>query len=434
MRLFCLVSLVALAGPTAWADGTVTSSGNVSRSKLAFLIPNLFGPEGLTLPNPNHEAHFDSAFQANFGPFNTAVASQLTSLPIPSPASGFTYTFDRSLGTYTRSAQSFGPILTERAETIGKEKFFVGFSFQNFTFDKIDNLDTGKVPSVFKHISSGNPAFAEFSKDLITTQNFLDIQLAQFTTFFTYGVTDRFDISVALPLIRTKLDVVSDAKIQRIGNYPDPANVHYFDNGKDAETFSSSGEASGIGDIIVRLKATAFKWKNGGMAVATDLRLPTGDEYDFLGSGALGIKPFIAISHRAGKVSPHVNAGYQWNDSSVLAGDVRRGTKGHLPNQFTWAAGADWGISPKFTVAGDLLGVNTPKAKRIYETNVTGANGVNYPGTEFRTAGLNTVDGALGLKVNPIGSLLVTFNVIFKLNDGGLRDNVTPLIGVSYVF
>ncbi len=112
-----------------------------SPAKLAFVIPKLFGPDGLTLPNPNHAAHFDSDFQNNFGPFNTAIGSQLTSLPLPSPASGFTYTFDPALGVYTRSAQSYGPVLAERAETIGKEKFFAGFSFQHFRFGTLDGVD-----------------------------------------------------------------------------------------------------------------------------------------------------------------------------------------------------------------------------------------------------------------------------------------------------
>src|SRR3954453_2606367 len=96
---------------------------DTTKQKLVFVIPNLYGPNGLTLNNPDHEAHFDSAFQANFGPLVSSIGSPLTSLPLPSPASGFTYTFDKSLGVYTRSAQSFGPILGERAETIGKEKF-----------------------------------------------------------------------------------------------------------------------------------------------------------------------------------------------------------------------------------------------------------------------------------------------------------------------
>ena len=88
--------------------------------KLAFLIPGLYGPTGLvvdsqaTLPNgQTHSAHFNSAFQAEFTQFNVALASQLTGLPIPTPASGFTYTLDPGLGLFTRSTRSFGPLLSD---------------------------------------------------------------------------------------------------------------------------------------------------------------------------------------------------------------------------------------------------------------------------------------------------------------------------------
>ena len=109
-KLCCSLAIVVLVS-------TFTGSAvaqNAASPKLAYIIPQLFGSDGLTLRNPNHLAHFDSDFQANFGPFNTALGNQLTSLPLPSPASGFTYMFDTSLGVYTRSAQSFGPILAEQ--------------------------------------------------------------------------------------------------------------------------------------------------------------------------------------------------------------------------------------------------------------------------------------------------------------------------------
>ena len=37
----------------------------------------------------------------------------MTSLPLPSPASGFTYRFDDATGTFIRSTRSFGPILSD---------------------------------------------------------------------------------------------------------------------------------------------------------------------------------------------------------------------------------------------------------------------------------------------------------------------------------
>jgi hypothetical protein len=107
-------------------DAATNSAEN--SGKLTLLIPGLFGPEKLKvdsmalLPDGStHSAHFNSAFQAEFTQFNIALASQLAAIPLPTPASGFTYTFDENLGVFQRSTQSFGPILTERAETIGRQ-------------------------------------------------------------------------------------------------------------------------------------------------------------------------------------------------------------------------------------------------------------------------------------------------------------------------
>jgi hypothetical protein len=36
--------------------------------------------------------------------------------------------------------------------------------------------------------------------------------------------------------------------------------------------------------------------------------------------------------------------------------------------------------------------------------------------------------------VKPVGGLLLTGNVLIKINDGGLRAKFIPLIGLSYTF
>ena len=89
-------------------------------TKLSLLFRDIYGPNGLVvdseavLPDGStHSGHFNSGFQSEFTQFNVAMASQLTALPLPSPAAGFTYTFDTSTGTFKRSTQSFGPILSD---------------------------------------------------------------------------------------------------------------------------------------------------------------------------------------------------------------------------------------------------------------------------------------------------------------------------------
>ena len=194
-----LAAVIALASPA-----TVRAQDG----KLAFLIPNLYGPSGLIvnsealLPDGStHSAHFNSAFQAEFTQFNISLASQLASVPLPSPASGFTYELDPALGVFKRSTQSFGPILAERAETIGRKKFSLGFNYQYFTFDTIEGVDLGNVPAVFTH---DNPALGG-RDDVVTTANAIDASVGQFTTYLNFGVTSWLDAAVAVPLVSTEI-------------------------------------------------------------------------------------------------------------------------------------------------------------------------------------------------------------------------------------
>ena len=127
-------------------------------ASLATLFEDIYGPNGLVLSSDdvqldgtNHAAHFNSAFQSDFRLVNIALTSQLTSVPLPSPASGFTYQFDPSTGTFVRSTRSFGPILSDRAETIGKGRLAFGLSHQFFSFDQLDGVSLSAVPAVFRH-------------------------------------------------------------------------------------------------------------------------------------------------------------------------------------------------------------------------------------------------------------------------------------------
>ncbi len=50
------------------------------------------------------------------------------------------------------------------------------------------------------------------------------------------------------------------------------------------------------------------------------------------------------------------------------------------------------------------------------------------------TATFNITSGSLGAKIKPFANLLITGNVLIKMNDGGLRARAVPLAGVSYTF
>jgi len=416
---------------------------------LALTIKNIYGPNGLTLPNPAHNAHFDSDFEASFNPLNSNIATQLTLLPLISPAAGFVYEFDRSLGVPVRSEnQSFGSILTERGETVGKNRFLLGFAYQRFDFQTMDGLDLQNFGTVYHHVATTSP----YGADFITANNKINLTINQFTPYFTLGVTNRVDVSVAIPVLNVSLNMTSDATIHRIAaNNPGArgtieGEAHFFDAtdipNSTQKTFTNAGSASGVGDIVVRVKGTVWKGESAALAVVADLRAPTGDAMNLLGSGAFGFKPFMAFSFHKSRFSPHVNAGYEWNGDSVLAGDVTTLTKAHLPNQFVFAAGTSLRASKAITLAFDILGQRVIDGYQAHTSVFSSANSrsdptvTDFTDVSFSRSSFNIVNGAAGIKLSPAKAknLLLTLNALFKLNDAGLRAPVVPLFGISYTF
>ena len=433
-RLTLILLLGAIGSSGAWAQ--------CGDNALGCLFHNIYGPTGLVLPNPTHRAHFSNDSLQSFTPLNTALGTQISLLPLASPASGFTFTFDPAAGVYTRSSQSFGPIFSERAETMGRRKLYVAFTFQRYTFDKLDNLPLNNFPAVLGHDPLiGDP---EFEKDVVLTQNSVDLKINQSTIFATYGLTNRLDVSVAIPIVSADMTAISRATIFRVAQPTASGQSHFFDladpNGSIRNTFTNSSSASGIGDVTLRGKGNLWKNEKSGIAVGADVRLPSGDERNLLGSGAVGIKPFVAASTRLGPASPHVNLGYQWNGKSVLAGDIATGTKGSLPKDFFWTLGADVGVKRFVTFAFDVLGQHIFDAPRLVQTNFTTkpsdliTTARTFPTIGNTKGSLNIVNGSAGIKVSLGGNFLATVNLLIKLNDGGLRDNLSPLFGLSYTF
>jgi hypothetical protein len=433
-----LVLLLALASPAAAQPRPVPT--------LSEVFHDLFGPNGLVvnseavLPDGStHSAHFNSAFQSNFTQFNVALASQLTSLPLPSPASGFTYRFDATTGTFVRTSQSFGPILSDRAETIGRGRFSFGYNYQFFSFDKLEGIDLSRVPSVFTHddfqLGGGR-------SDVVSTSNAIDASVGQLTGALTYGVTDRLDVSLAVPLVTTHLDVLSAATIVRVGTGT-ARDIHFFhdpdatDGLGSERTFEAGGSATGLGDLIVRVKAGVFRESRRGLALGLDVRMPTGDERNLLGSGAPGVRPFLAFSSAYRRLSPHINVAYQWNGSSILAGNPETGEKADVPDQFQWAAGTDLGLTDKFSMTVDFLGrqsINSPRV-RLIDFDATGpAGSAVLSDIAFDRQSFWSSSAALGFKANVAARLLIDFNLRFTMGTNGLTDRVTPLIGMEYGF
>ncbi|HYM75015.1 MAG TPA: transporter [Candidatus Dormibacteraeota bacterium] len=413
-NVWCGIGLLILSClPLGAQTNTFCQSGGqptVHAGKLVCMLPNLGFPPVTSGPDP-------------IGGLDAAIASQAGLFPLASPASGIVYTTDPSLQiTVPSGTESFGPVMFERGETLHRGKFFLAFTYQNFQFGNMDGVNLKDVPAYFL-VSNTGPTYVE-------TGSRIDLKINQFAVYATYGLTNRIDVSVAVPFLDVKLGATSTCESAAEVGVGTGTCQFTRSDGSKATTVTQSSGATGIGDIVLRAKGSLWQGERFRVAAAVDVRVPTGDELNFLGTGAVGVRPFLAASWR-GRVAPHADFGFQWNGNSDIASIQGPGISGKLPNSLFYVAGADARVVKRLTLSADYLGQHVIDALRqaVQVQPDTGFKGVFTASGSFNT---NYV--SVGGKLNPVGNLLITANVFFKLDNNGLHNKPAPMVGLSYTF
>ena len=152
------------------------------------------------------------------GPIGPALANTVASTyPVASASSSVTYAFNPKTETFERQTRVLGPIIGERAETIGKGQIDIGtsISFVDFSTINGDNLgDLVNQPSINGRVVSfpvpggvtlKDGRFTNFLPVLVHAN--IDVQATIGTPSITYGVTPDLDVNLSLPLIETYLNV-----------------------------------------------------------------------------------------------------------------------------------------------------------------------------------------------------------------------------------
>ena len=90
-----------------------------------------------------HQMHYIPGLALELAPreLNKAIASQLTTFPLPSSSGGFAFTTDPATGEVRLRAATFGPVFADRALTIGKGRFDFGLAFQPVKFDSFETAE-----------------------------------------------------------------------------------------------------------------------------------------------------------------------------------------------------------------------------------------------------------------------------------------------------
>jgi hypothetical protein len=302
-------------------------------------------------------ARVDSTASVELGDF--LVAQGLGGLPAQlNQAIGFqlaTNPFDMGLETSKLSFESvptqygFGPSFTIRAGAVGRGRTSLSFNYQNVSFGWIDGigLKSADIGFVLRPPASVQ---SRFGRDLVYEALKLRLNEDVATFGLVYGVSDRLDVGVGVPLVHIEME--GQVRSQIFGSTYTltprpptvPADAHFFDvypttplaadgcsstaldlQGVDhapgsvalfdmvelaQRTVTRKCKASGIGDIVGHLRYRVNTSDTNALAVSVNASLPTGDADNLLGSGGTRVNGSVAWTGRAGRFLPHASAGY----------------------------------------------------------------------------------------------------------------------------
>ncbi len=521
-RKLRFVAAVVFCWGSVWAQSqnppSVSQVLMYSTTVPGLSVPTLTGTGGFTLPSAVASIFTETAVTANLADstgnavlnganysisrnvvqlnnaLNASIATALSIIPLSSPASGVIVRKDPVTGADLPVSSTLGPIFTERAETIGKGRFYVGFSNQDFHFTKFNGTSLNSLSILYpggdpSKVILGSNTGGTLSTVPATFGIGMDVRLSRDIAFLTYGATDRLDVSVGLPTVHSSVSGRTYNGVIYAGN-------GFGTNGSTcwcANTFTPGyptlmqaqiGQAamskSGFGDVLLRVKGTVLRTASAVVAVGGDVRLPTGDETNYLGVGTTTVKPFAAVSFYTKPLrdnivlSPHFDAGWQFSGKSLLGGELVgtpltqntstgtvsyigapfTSTKDYLPDVFTWAVGTELAFGRHNTAIFDLLGNEVgwvhgiPNATMQSVSNVllpTGPNG-DSTGAAVPTRGsasglvsagrvsFGQYSASFGYKARLTQNLVANFNLVLRLDNNGLVSRAVPMFGLGYSF
>jgi len=379
------LAIVAFATPAA-AQQTVSDV-------LSFLLTNRSIPTGDFVQDA-------AAAAATRDTISTFLLVELSTLPVASSASAFTYRLDPTLGMDVRSSDSFGPFLVERSLTAGRLRGSVALSYQALSFRTIDgrSLTDGTLVATASRLRGEAQPFDVEALSL-------DIHTKTMTILGNLGLTDRLDIGAALPIVTLSLDG------RRVDTY----------RGTQLVQAIGSASASGAGDLLIRGKYNLVRRAGSGLAVGGEARLPTGSDENLLGTGKTSITPRMIASLERERIAVHGNVGY---------------TRGGLSDEFDYAGAITVVGTPRLTVVGELGGRRLSSAGRLTDTTaahptLVGVDTIRLTSVQRAT---ERVVGLVGVKWNVAATMLLSANVMRPLTSAGLNAGWISTFAFDYSF
>jgi hypothetical protein len=326
---------------------------------------------------------------------------ELSTLPTLSSSTGFVYRMDRDLGgTFVRSSESFGPLFVERSLTAGTLRPAFGAAYQETRFNRVDgrSLTDGTLVATGARLAG---AAAPFDVETVS----IALRTRTLTLSTNVGVTDRLDVSAALPLMRLTMNGERVDTLRGVTTLQATASV----------------DASGVGDMVLRAKYNALRSGGTGISIGAEARLPTGAEENLLGAGEFSVKPRLIGSVESGSVSVHTEVGYSF---------------GGLSRELDYSGAVAIAANERITFVGEMLGRRLDSGGRIAETvaphpTLVGVETIRLTGipeASYRALAVGSV------KWNVAQTWLVSGSLLRPITSAGLTARLIPSIVVEYSF
>lgn len=344
-----------------------------------------------------------------------------SSYPVASASSGVVYTYNPALDTLERQPGVAGPIIGERAETIGKSQFTfaASYSYVHLTTINGNALDSllnrprvnGRtlIFPVDPGITTRDGRFTTYLPVRVVAD--LDVEAHIVAPSLTYGITPDLDVNVVVPLLRTSLGVTAHTQV------PDPRFPQFAlapgDSNAQTGSRSLADDAVGIGDILMRAKYVLLRSDQVDVATQLGVSLPTGSRSNLQGTGSTRLQPALVLSHVfAERFEPFLNLGVDYNTSQVSRSVVR------------WAVGGTAQVVDRFSTSLVFLGRHELAAQ---------TDPIQTP-FFFQIERNDQYDASVGVRWRFGDAGFVGLNAIVPLNDAGLRPDVIPTLEVEYSF
>ena len=361
------------------------------------------------------------------------IESNLAAIPLTPPSLDAEYADGEVVNVVT----GFTPVYTESSATVGNGLFLVGSNLSHSSLSQIRGQDLDNLRFTFEQNGGGD--------EVSVTMPF-DIRATVFTLHGAYGVTDRFDVGIALPVVRLTIDNVATTfrvegdntgcryseelgqevmwTCNGVGPRETPSSVRLYSfvgNRSETETF--------LGTVALRAKYRfPVSVDVGRLAAVLDMRVPTRGESNIVGRGNFGTHlTFVGEYHQLGSFEPYVNVGGEfWN--------------GRSSNSFNVAMGFNQQFASDLFLTFDLLGEVAMEQDSFLRSIDDPPAGDAAPGSALTGSSIpavdrdHTLDAGVGLQWTLSPSIHLYGSALFALLDRGLQSTVAPTVGVAAHF